>query len=716
MSHYLDPSSGEALDQRLEVISWLTLSYFLNLFFLLFQSVGLIHYMYITQKWFAYISFLDLLCLIHWIASTMPKMVGYKGSTCWVLYSRILTLKSFLIYFWILPSQVIAEGVFIHSPGGATLEIMLLLLLTPTMYIILAFSAGTHLYGMSAISTERLIHTDMIIHVVFDLLDIIDVFHKFSIDYTTVGNSYVFYRVFCGIFLAAPIFLHGYSFPSMSGSSRINTNPVLPFGVNTENDIYFCRKYAAIVGICFVDMPFLFIRVYAWQSSIHYTAFAPFMLKNFCFFFLQATRIRHSSIGIKSQELFQKHDQRKEEEQELRPPPFRGSLPRISKDLFQGVQTSDRLNGLPENFLVDNIKFRHLLQKIMFMFNVGFKADLPHMLDSHLVFSFWHSVLLTLPHVIHTVTKCSILVVMYHLVGDEMKDISQIFGFEGIWNIGESESYDTLRIVIILIITSGVMAFLTWILLGPFLDALYLAFFLVVRLSSFTLALVTLSRFNKYAQVLVVMSRYVGNPIDYVFLILGISPFVSLLNHLYPFLCIALGKNVIYFINPSTYNKRSRRLHDTFMLINNTLALGASIEHDETCKVSLASLILLTNARNMTATFSSYSLLVGPNLIKSQRLHFGLLNSHKRKLIVRLILSTFCVYLVNVHTELPYTFATTVFIFDVLFTAFYIFYTMIQREIALDAIELQLISLDIMNGSKIEGIYKKYSKNEKYKI
>lgn len=61
-------------------------------------------------------------------------------------------------------------------------------------------------------------------------------------------------------------------------------------------------------------------------------------------------------------------------------------------------------------------------------------------------------------------------------------------------------------------------------------------------------------------------------------------------------------------------------LRESVKLINNALGFDSDlIERDESCSVSLASLLVLTNARLMCASITSNSLLISTNLIKGNR-------------------------------------------------------------------------------------------------
>eukprot|EP00375_Theileria_parva_P000929 XP_763599.1 hypothetical protein [Theileria parva strain Muguga] len=550
---------GKRFSEKCEIITWLSLSYILNLILLNLQSIGLMYYMYICQPKFIYMLIVDAFCLFKWTISMLPKLVGHKGSNCWVLYSRIFTIKAFIIFFWVLPVKPHSKGVLLKSQGGRSLEIMLLLFITPTVYTILAFSTGIHLYGgVNMVSSERLIHSDLILHVIFDYLDIIDIFHKFSIDYNSLINTFNFYKIFCSVFLVTPIFLHSYTFPHFSTPNTVNTDNALDINVGNANnsgrlmkrdEVYFCRKFAGIVGIFFVDLPFLFIRIYTWQSTVHYSAFAPFMLKNLCFILLQISRIRHTSSKV---------------------------------DLFQ---TSNK-----------------------------------------------HKIT---PHIDSTNTSRK----MYSL-------------------------------------------------LGQFVDALFVSILTFTKLTAFVFSLI----------------------------------FMNLLINLYPFLCVFLGKRKVYYTNPSTFKHKKSKLHQNLLFKNLQNVNKDLMSSDEICDVNLTSFVLLTNSKEMCCTCSSYTMMIGPNLIKSYRLHNSLFHIHKNKLINTLILRLFCLVLTIMRGG-HFGLLLTIFSIEAVLSLVYWIYSCLIRNLSLESLEVQMLASNIFKqrslnefGNSItevnKKVYKKYKKHQ----
>nr|PVC51295.1 integral membrane protein [Theileria orientalis] len=649
--------TDKTFKERHEIVSWLTLSYLLNIGLLTLQIVGLMHYMYMCQQWCLYLIILDAVCLFKWIVSSLPKMVGHKGSSCWVVYTRIFTIKSFVIFFWVLPERPRSKGVLIKSVGGSSIEIMLLLFITPTLYAILAFNTGVHLYGgLNMISSERLIHSDMIIHVVFDFLDIIDIFHKFSIDYNSMINTFYFYKIFCGVFLATPIFLHGYSFPCMSGASKAKTNKNSK--TSTANDIYFCRKFAAIVGIFFVDLPFLFIRIYSWQSRVHYSAFGPFMLKNLCFLLLQITRIRQTSTAIRSLETSGNLN--------------KSTLSETPQDLTVSDINNQTAKIIVKKYVdeIKSVKLTEILLKMLFMVNVDIKSELTHYLDNNLSFSNWSNTLLSLPVFIFSASKFILTFILVKIVQKDYISYGiELLRFENLQSVFTSSSHKLFFTCFEVLMASCILIFLIWSIMGPMIEALLLSVSIFIRLSSFVYSLMVVCFYiDSFKLLEMLASNSLGKPIYYIFVIFSFKPFVDLLINLYPLLCVFLGKKNIYYINPSTFNHNKLKLHENILFKKN----------------------------EMCSAYSSYTLLVGPNLIKASRLHYGLFYYHRRRLVTTIFVRLFCLLLTFTRGG-SLKLISTLFLVDIALMVFYTLYTCVQRIIAMEAMEVQIIANDIIN-------------------
>uniref|UniRef100_A0A3B0NCV2 Uncharacterized protein n=1 Tax=Theileria annulata TaxID=5874 RepID=A0A3B0NCV2_THEAN len=143
---------------------------------------------------------------------------------------------------------------------------------------------------------------------------------------------------------------------------------------------------------------------------------------------------------------------------------------------------------------------------------------------------------------------------------------------------------------------------------------------------------------------------------------------------------------------------------------------------DEICDVNLSSFVLLTNSKEMCCSCSSYALMIGPNLIKSYRLHNALFHVHKNKLLNTLVLRMFCLLLTLMrggHVGL----ILTVFAVEAVLTVVYWTYSCVMRNMAIKSLELQILSCDIMKqrtldefGNTIpkvnDKVYQKYKKHQ----
>ncbi|EAN31316.2 CECR6/TMEM121 family protein [Theileria parva strain Muguga] len=698
---------GKRFSEKCEIITWLSLSYILNLILLNLQSIGLMYYMYICQPKFIYMLIVDAFCLFKWTISMLPKLVGHKGSNCWVLYSRIFTIKAFIIFFWVLPVKPHSKGVLLKSQGGRSLEIMLLLFITPTVYTILAFSTGIHLYGgVNMVSSERLIHSDLILHVIFDYLDIIDIFHKFSIDYNSLINTFNFYKIFCSVFLVTPIFLHSYTFPHFSTPNTVNTDNALDINVGNANnsgrlmkrdEVYFCRKFAGIVGIFFVDLPFLFIRIYTWQSTVHYSAFAPFMLKNLCFILLQISRIRHTSSKV---DLFQTSNKHK-------------ITPHIDS-----TNTSRKINE------IKLLKMNEILLKILLMINVDLKCELAHYLDSTLNLSNWINILLSLPHFIFSLSKFILIIILLKMLQKEyLIHGMELLDYTNLDRIFILADYRIFLFCFHLTILVSLLILFIWSVLGQFVDALFVSILTFTKLTAFVFSLIVMCNYvDSFSSLEFISSKWPGKSIHYIFIFFSFKPFMNLLINLYPFLCVFLGKRKVYYTNPSTFKHKKSKLHQNLLFKNLQNVNKDLMSSDEICDVNLTSFVLLTNSKEMCCTCSSYTMMIGPNLIKSYRLHNSLFHIHKNKLINTLILRLFCLVLTIMRGG-HFGLLLTIFSIEAVLSLVYWIYSCLIRNLSLESLEVQMLASNIFKqrslnefGNSItevnKKVYKKYKKHQ----
>ncbi|KAK2196059.1 CECR6-TMEM121 family [Babesia duncani] len=628
------------------------------------------------------------------------------------------------------------DGVILKYTCGAFTEIILLLLLTPTIYMIMAFRTGLHLYGgLNAISSERLIHTDMIIHVSLDFLDIIDISNTFSIISNALHDTHDLLQIFAGVVVATCVFLHAYSFPRMSEASKENMNSTLASykmqsSSNSKCDIYFCRKYAAIVGIFFVDVPFGIFRFTAWLLLARHEVFAPFLLKNICCIALQAQRIKHCSIGINSKSNSSDEGGLKEEHsnqegsvevvdkvnKDIATPQSRNSFTRdvgsvkCTRDACNNLSTNvERSIGpinapasvdIPDLHVTTPVECKRILQKIILMLGVGSKPEMAHLIDSSLSFSLRHNVLLMLPHVCYWIAEFVIVVALYKT--DRGQIASHFVSLSGISSFHWSSSPTLVKIALCTIGIASCINLFCWSFLGPFWDALFVAIFVFVRLVSYSLVLLSISEFVPCAYILeIVATLIMGSSRDYLFLIWGLRPFLKLLNGLYPFLCVTLGKSTLFYINPSVFYTNKSDLFESVRMIgsfSNTNNVGM----DETCGFSLSALLILTNAGTQCASTTSHALLMSHNLIKSYRLNSILVSCHKRSIVICLVLRCYCILTVVGTGLVDYSFALIVYGVHVLLLLTYLALTLLQRLLALESATCQSMCLDILKSTTSE--------------
>ncbi|CDR96469.1 membrane protein, putative [Babesia bigemina] len=737
---------------RQQLLRWRTVSYILSLLILCFQQVGLMNYMYRSQSWALYLAVFDVICVCNWIFYTSPKMVGIRGANCWIIYSRVMTVKVIVFYYIVLPEFLPREGLLFGSACGAATEILILLLLTPTLYVLTSFRAGVHLYGdMSCISSERLIHTDLIIHVTFDLLDVIDMCHV----YLTIPSVFEYRNyitdALCGVLIATGIFLHSYSFPRMSETSRAKGTIGFKGGaLYSASDVYYCRKYAAIVGIFFVDVPFAIFRSVLWMLLVNHTMFGPFLLKNICFIIIQAARIRHCTIGIRTLDYSKTLTEYKEEERrpilvtdivldDDRPSGVgelhegrEGSRSEQRKSFVRfntkpekvdekdpkdqpatGQNTTDSATDdegtftgitIPEGFSVKAVNFRALFKKIVMAISVGSKCEMAHLLDSTLQLSLWQNAIIAIPHIVLWAVEVTIVIAFYRLDLQSTAQYVDLFHFRGLLSVSFYRLPLCLQFTPCLIVAASLVSLVCWIMVGPLIGALFVAFQVFVSLVSFSFVLLSLSEFIPALRILAFISEHtMGTPRDYLFFMFGVRPFLNLLSGLYPFLCLTLGKHYIYYINPSLVSTEGADLlGESVKLISGTFAVNKEgLVQDESFPISLASLLVLTNAVIMCAPPSSHSLLIGPNLIKAIRLDRALANSHKNAFMRTCMIRLYCILMVVGNNGREYSCAIVFYIVHMLMIPLYGLLSKGVRRSNIEAVHQQAMCADILRETRI---------------
>ncbi|KAF8819360.1 hypothetical protein IE077_001137, partial [Cardiosporidium cionae] len=164
-----------------------------------------------------------------------------KGATCWVLYCWSLTVEVVLFYF-VVNLRGGLNGVFLPKSDGWAIEISTLFTLSTVIYALMGFrSADVQFNASNSISAESMLHTDLIIHVIFDLLDIFSAFKTFLLFPHLIFKQGGWLRLVVGSVLAVALFFHSYSFPT-GGARFIERSQI-----KGSEEILISRKHAALV-------------------------------------------------------------------------------------------------------------------------------------------------------------------------------------------------------------------------------------------------------------------------------------------------------------------------------------------------------------------------------------------------------------------------------------------------------------------------------------
>ncbi|KAK1444894.1 hypothetical protein BgAZ_108000 [Babesia gibsoni] len=668
-----------------------------------------------------------------------------------------MTVKILVVHYLVFPAIISNKGVIIQEPCGAATELTILLLLTPTLYALMSFRAGAHLYGsFNSISSERLMHTDLIIHVSLDYFDIVDLCYIFNTISTAFYYNNDILQGFCGVLLGTSIFLHAYSFPRMSQTSKNS------------------RKYAAIVGIFFVDLPFAIIRIVAWILISKHSVFGIFLLKNVCFTILQASRVRHCSIGIRTlnyskklmeapgnvdlstvntlaegegqqgvgAESMQDEDSSVDSDCDTDVPgsrqegrrsyvTFSTKAHHVDQDIHYNPlhrrsmrlstmdtqRTSVTKINMPESFAVSAVSLKRMLQKILLVISVGTKMEIAHLLDSKLQLSLWQNALMAIPHIVVWGTEITIVIMFYRFNELSDMDYRGLFNFEGLSKMSFGNLPLCMRVTPFLILSASLVNFICWSLVGPLLGSLFAAVYVLVTLFSFSFVLLSLSEFIPALHILGFISQHImGTPREYLFFFFGVTPFLNLLSGLYPFLCLTLGKNEIFYINPSVVSmKNSDIIRDSVNLINSSFAVNVdAIGDDESCSISLASLLVLTSAKIMCIPPACHSLLVGQNLIKATRLDRALISYHKNIFMRTLLIRMYCILMVVGKNGHNYSCAIVAYVLHLFLIMLHSFCSTAVRRIHIEAVNMQSLCADILKETKTQRMrYNKLMPYEK---
>ncbi|PFH36244.1 hypothetical protein BESB_044360 [Besnoitia besnoiti] len=290
-----NPAGASGVPQQ--AISWNFLAYLLTLLFLIVQQAGLLYYMANYALPLLALGVFDVFVLLSFLSNSSADLAALKGATCWVLYDWSLTIKIVVFYFVIFGNDRVIQGFLFTGPHGGVVEVSLFVVSAGVVYALLGFRAMEQLVGgVSTISTEAMLLTDCITHVVLDFIDLTAAFFTYSACPVAIGQETSWLRLVVGIVVSLAFFLHAYSFPSVGTRSPLLQRQEEGFHRDT-GDIFMSRKHAALLGICVVDVPLAAVRLFTWAYYPTYEGFSPFLFKNICFIPLQCNRIRHASLA-----------------------------------------------------------------------------------------------------------------------------------------------------------------------------------------------------------------------------------------------------------------------------------------------------------------------------------------------------------------------------------------------------------------------------------
>ncbi|EPR58128.1 putative transmembrane protein [Toxoplasma gondii TgCatPRC2] len=280
-----------------QAVSWNFLAYLLTFGVLVVQQMGLLYYLANYSLALLALGAFDVFVLLSFLSNSSADLAALKGSTCWVLYDWALTVKIVVFFFVVFGSDHLVEGFLFDGPHGTVVEVSLLVVLACAVYALLGFRAMEQLVGgVSQISTEAMLLTDCITHVVLDFIDLTAAFFTYSACPLAISQQTSWLRLVVGIVISLAFFLHAYSFPSVGARSPLLQRQEERFQKDT-GDIFMSRKHAALLGVCVVDLPLAAVRLFTWAYYPTYEGFSPFLLKNICFIPLQCSRIRHASLA-----------------------------------------------------------------------------------------------------------------------------------------------------------------------------------------------------------------------------------------------------------------------------------------------------------------------------------------------------------------------------------------------------------------------------------
>ncbi|CRG94371.1 conserved Plasmodium protein, unknown function [Plasmodium gallinaceum] len=426
-------------------------------------------------------------------------------------------------------------------------------------------------------------------------------------------------------------------------------------------------------------------------------------------------------------------------------------IPSCLNVYFDFIIEDDILNYRKIN--KNRIKTKLIMKKLMYT-NVSNNERFRSYLDDTLKISYLNQLRLMIPYIIYCLGKIAMSIVFYIFykkVG--VNDLKYI--------LVESKKYFKLfehhNIIFIvslsIILGNSIISFFSFIFLASLIEVLFLTFFIFVKCFSdflFLLLLVYNDVFEIFLKNLNQAEKYA----PYFFLIFTVIPSFKIIRNIYIFLCSLSGRQFIgyiirpfnmaknksklpNFLNIKEYNnnisQNSNYLNDEFNLFNKELYSKNGFKGDEKGFISIASLLIYINTKNMHGLCSLSTLLMGNNFIKNLRLNYNLRNNHFLHIIITFFTRFTLLLFLYVHYKSSnvlydyikyiYYAIAAIFLLDFLLKCSYMFLSHNLRLCAAYNLELKSIYEDIYHCSKnkkdnykndLKDIHKKYQINNFY--
>lgn len=301
-------------------------------------QMGVLDFGYIAEfslVWCSFFALADFLLVLHMLLYHEQAQAVQGGSLWWIVYTWLISLKSSVLYFGVLPELDRCDSASLQSNGisgsekvcsGKTIfgisifsanSVFTLMCLTPINYCILTFRTlrqffpqpgQIHRRGHSQhdVTLDVMLLQDMVWHVIIDIIDIIYMLfmstpHDKQLGLSTPSllkthpKELKTLQEVAGVFVFLGLFFHQQSFPKACSTavthncargrdSHVSRAETCEVGGETTDsqilpdagvDIVGARKRSAIVSILFVDLPFFSLRTFLYvislQGDIHRT-------------------------------------------------------------------------------------------------------------------------------------------------------------------------------------------------------------------------------------------------------------------------------------------------------------------------------------------------------------------------------------------------------------------------------------------------------------